>query len=139
MKAVSILAAVAIAVSLCGCGGKSDPYAQTSAEIDNLCAACDVFVSDVGKAKTGKEAAAAFDKFGKTSTAVAERMKKIAEENPNMDQGKLKPQQEKAAEAMKKMMQTMMSLMMKFPGDPDVQKAVMNMQKNAPGAMGMGK
>jgi len=138
MRYLTAAAFVAVVVCLAGCGG-SDPAAQASNEIDKLCAACDVFVADIEGAKTGKEAAAAINKFGATAQAIGQTMQKIVKENPDMDKEQLKAKQDKVGTAMQKAVGAMGSLMIKFGADPDVQKAMMSTQKAMTSSMGIGK
>ncbi|TAL31538.1 MAG: hypothetical protein EPN93_17235 [Spirochaetes bacterium] len=133
VKKVLVLSVLALFV-VAGCG-KADKYADAKSLIGDMTKLYEGFIGGVEKAGSGKDLAAAINKFADGMKPLAVKAKDLEKKNPELKfKDPKNPPKELEAEfkkfedlTKKFMSQTVMEKMMKYATDPEVQKAQKDM------------
>ena len=105
-------------------GGK---YADAKSAMNDQASAMDDFVSKVEKAGSGKDVAAAVDRYSEHTARMIEQGKKMKEKYKGMDlenAPELKAEMEKVKQSAMKFAQAFMKISTQYGSDPDVQAAL---------------
>ncbi len=130
-KLVSILS-VLFLLSLTACGG-AGKYGDVKDFVNDFIVAQENYISEVEKADSADEVAAALTKFGGEVVKFAEKGKKLNEKYPELENEKERPAElkdifQKLEESSEKMGKSMSSpKLRKYMMDPKVMKAAMEM------------
>jgi hypothetical protein len=119
---------VAVLCLLSCSGGK---YGEVKSAMNDQSSAMEDFVARVDKAGSGKEVAAALDRYADQMARMMERGKKMKEKYSGMDlenAPELKAENEQLQQAAMKFAQAFMKISMQYGNDPEVQTSLKKWQ-----------
>ena len=131
MKKICVFALLAgVVMVMAGCGDAMAPgYAGMKTLIGDLGKYVGELEAEGAKAKNGKEAAAAIDKFLTRFDSVMKRNSEIVAKYPAMEKDKLAKETKQMSASTSKAIKVMGDLATKFPGDPDMAKVLNRFKK----------
>ncbi|MBP7828317.1 MAG: hypothetical protein KA248_00215 [Kiritimatiellae bacterium] len=131
MKFIRCLCLLAVVASLASCSGGK--YADAKAAMNDQISFMDDFVSQVEKAGSGKEVAAAVNRYSERMSAMMEKSEKLKEKYKGEDlenAPELKEEMEKVKAAAMKFAQAFMKIGTQYGDDPEVQAAMAKWREN---------
>ena len=125
MKLVALAGVVVLTLGLVSCGGGK--YADAKAAMNDQIAFMDEFVSQVDKAGSGKDVAAAVNRYSEQMNKMFEQSAKLKEKYKGVDlenAPELKEEMEKVKASAMKFAQAFMKIGTQYGNDAEVQAAM---------------
>ena len=126
------IVALFITAGLLSCGSKGGKYGDVKDVMSGMAEAMTGLTNSLGKAGNAKDCASALNKFSASMEKLQPKMLELEKKYPEMKNKKdappeLKADMQKLEDAAKKMVPTFMKIS-KYAKDPEVMKAMKNMQ-----------